>query len=162
MKRFLPLFFVMCSNGPAEMPDAGVDAAGPTPIVELRADTNRNGTIDWADPTEVANKDTWDAKHGAIFLANIDDDLAACNKSGTDVTLAQCHDAADTVINGDTDLLDLAPLATKPWPDAPEGTTGTLSVSMPADGFVHLFKKTERSEERRVGKECKTRWTARS
>src|SRR5262249_54400817 len=40
----------------------------------------------------------------------------------------------------DADLLDLARLATRPWPNVPAGTTGSISVSDPAAGFVHLFK----------------------
>ncbi len=46
MKKYVPLLvLVACSNGPDQPADGGTDAGGP--IVELRADTNRNGTIDW-------------------------------------------------------------------------------------------------------------------
>lgn len=116
-----------------------------TPVVDLRADNNRNGTIDWNDPTEDANEDTWDATHGAIFLANIDDDQSACPKTAstgtleTDVDLAKCNDAQDTVINGDADAADLAPLGVAPWPGAPDGTTASITVDDAAAPFVHLF-----------------------
>ncbi len=124
-----------CSSG-------GTDS---TPIVDLRADTNRNGTVDWNDPTEDANEDTWDQTHGAIFLANIDDDESACPKTAGngallgDVDLASCNDAQDTVINGDADALDLAPLGVAAWPGAPAGTTASLTVDDAAAPFVHLF-----------------------
>jgi protein-arginine deiminase len=140
MRKYIALMGLFaCSNGPNQTPDAGMEAGAP--VVELRADTNRNGTIDWDDPTEGMNKDKWDAKHGAIFLANIDDDTSMCPKSGTDVALPLCNDAADTDVNGDADALDLAPLGTRPWPNAPAGTTGTFSINDAAAGFVHLFKK---------------------
>jgi protein-arginine deiminase len=116
-----------------------------TPVVELRADTNRNGKLDWEDATEIAEKTTWDAKHGAIFLANIDDDSKRCsgtNSSGgplSDVDLPGCNDATDTEINGDADALDLAPLGTRPWPQAPIDAVGHLAVDDASVGKVHLF-----------------------
>jgi len=129
---------VACSSGAPSTPDAGA------PIVDLRADNNRNGTIDWNDPTEDANEDSWDQTHGAIFLANIDDDQNACPKTSgntllSDVVLPQCNDAADTIINGDADLLDLAPLGTAPWPGAPDGTTGSITVDTASASMIHLF-----------------------
>jgi protein-arginine deiminase len=134
---FLPactIFFPGCSSTP--QPAAAV--------AELRADTNRNGTLDWDDPTEIANKTTWDSTHGAIFLANIDDDQSACPKTSgatllSDVDLAKCNDAADTVINGDADLADLAPLGVRAWPTAPVGTVASVAVDDAAAGYVHLF-----------------------
>jgi protein-arginine deiminase len=134
LAALLPLGFVHCSSG-----------APPGPIVDLRADNNRNGTIDWDDPTEDQGEDTWNASHGAIFLANIDDDQKACPATASngailsDVDLAKCNDAADTVINGDSDALDLAPLGVRAWPAAPDGTTATLSVDAAAAPYVHLF-----------------------
>ncbi|HEY3446636.1 MAG TPA: protein-arginine deiminase family protein [Myxococcales bacterium] len=110
-----------------------------TIIVDLRADVNRNGTVDLTDPTEDLDEDTWDSTHGAIFLANIDDDLKACtwSSSTTDTTLAACNDAADTKINGADDLLDLARLKTVPWPGAPGDAVGNLAVTNAAN--VRLF-----------------------
>jgi protein-arginine deiminase len=150
MRTILPLFPALlvasCGDNDHTATDAGPDAPG-GPVVEIRADTNRNGTIDWNDPTEQTMKDSWDAKHGAIFLANIDDDESMCPKKDmnnavlSDVELAKCNDAADTVINGDADLLDLAPIETKPWPDAPADAVGKIAISDPASGFVHLFKR---------------------
>ncbi len=109
------------------------------PVVDLRADVNRNGTVDLDDPSEDAGEDSWDRDHGAIFLANLDDDQSACPTSGTDGELAACHDAADAVVNGPSDLLDLARVATVPWPAAPDDASATLTVSTPA---VRLFRST--------------------
>ncbi len=121
--------------------DAGGSSGtvSPKAIVDLRADTNRDGKVDLTGSTDSADKGTWDATHGAIFLANIDDDLNACKKTGTDVDLPKCNDAADEVINGPDDLSDLARLKTVPWTDAPDGATGTITTSAP-DGKVRLFK----------------------
>src|SRR5512137_608250 len=140
-----------CSSGPAAVDglsdrlpigEPRGDTYDPTrPIVDLRADVNRNGTVDLTDPTEDLNEDTWDAKHGAIFLANIDDDQSRCPKSGTDVSLAACNDAADEVTNGPDDELDLAPLRTVPWPGAPADAVGSIAVSEKAKPHVRLFKK---------------------
>jgi protein-arginine deiminase len=116
-----------------------------SPVVDLRADVNRNGVIDWDDPTEDDAEDTWDQAHGAIFLANIDDDENACPKTTSsggllsDSDLAKCNDAQDTVVNGDADALDLAPLGVRPWPGAPDGTTASLTVDAKAAPYVHLF-----------------------
>jgi protein-arginine deiminase len=113
-------------------------------IVDLRADVNRNGVVDLSDASEDADEDTWTSTHGAIFLANIDDDLERCsltNASGqvlNDVELPKCNDASDEIINGASDLLDLARLKTVPWPKAPEGAVGRITVS-PA-GRARFFK----------------------
>ncbi len=106
--------------------DTGVD---PGPIVNLLADTNRNGQIDVDDPTEDEGEDQWNESAGAVFLANLDDDLSACENAPTDLELPNCHDAADNVINGDDDHKDLAPLLVQAWPTAPDDATGTLSNS---------------------------------
>ncbi|PKN32428.1 MAG: hypothetical protein CVU63_18835, partial [Deltaproteobacteria bacterium HGW-Deltaproteobacteria-20] len=110
-------------------------------VVDLRADVNRNGTIDLADPTEDTNEQTWDDSRGAIFLANIDDDDASCAKNGTDAQLAACHDASNAVIDGPDDLLDLARLQTVPWPAAPDAAKATLELNSPATSYVRLFKR---------------------
>ena len=50
--------------------------------------------------------------------------------------LAACNDAQDTVVNGDDDLLDLAPVGDGGWALAPVGTTATVT---PTRRNVHLF-----------------------
>ena len=47
----------------------------PQPVVDLVVDSNRSGVLEPGDPTEDADENTWDAKHGAVFLANLDDDV---------------------------------------------------------------------------------------
>jgi protein-arginine deiminase len=124
-----------------EAGSGGASGAPAVAFVDLRADSNRNGTIDLADPSEDEDEETWDASHGAIFLANLDDDEVACPVGGSlsDEALASCHDAADDVINGDDDLLDLARLRTAPWPEAPDGASGRIEVASPGRDFVRLF-----------------------
>jgi protein-arginine deiminase len=109
-------------------------------IIDLRADVNRDGVVDISDPTDDNNEDTWDNTHGAIFLANIDDDEESCPTSGTDSELAACNDAADSVINGPDDPVDLARLRTAPWALAPADATGKITVSQPGAAQVRLFK----------------------
>ena len=119
----------------------GQGGGGPRGPADLRADVNRNGTIDLNDPTEDQNEDTWDAEHGAIFLANVDDDEEQCPASGSsDATLAACNDAADTVVNGEDDLADLARIVAAPWPEAYADAAGTITVSAPDQ--VRLFRKS--------------------
>ena len=54
-----------------------------------------------------------------------------------DREMAACNDAADTVVNGPADELDLARLQVTGWVDAPASATGRLT----ATGNVHLFVK---------------------
>jgi protein-arginine deiminase len=143
----LALLAAACSasdttNGP------GITEPTPTPAVtpvgklaDLRADSNRDGEIRFDDETD-SDKTTWDAKQGAVFLANIDDDKARCAKTGTDVEMFKCNDAADEVIDGTDDILDLARLKTKPWAEAPENAWATVSVTPSAKDHVRLFKRT--------------------
>lgn len=56
-----------------------------------------------------------------------------------DRDLAACNDAADTVVNGSRDALDLARIHTLPWATAPSEAVGALTVSVP--DRVHLFVK---------------------
>ncbi|MBS2013812.1 MAG: protein-arginine deiminase [Deltaproteobacteria bacterium] len=106
--------------------------------VDLRADTNRDGVVRFDDPTDDDGEDVWDAKHGAIFLANIDDDQEKCPSDADDIDLPNCNDAADDVVNGIDDALDLARLATKPWPGAPDDAKAKVVASTPK--MVRLFK----------------------
>ena len=73
-----------------------------------------------------------------MFLANIDDDMNTCPKTGNDVDLPNCNDAADDVVNGVDYALDLARLKTKPWAAAPDGATGTITTTAATN--VRLFK----------------------
>ncbi|MBI2388114.1 MAG: protein-arginine deiminase [Deltaproteobacteria bacterium] len=134
----VPFVLAACSSKSNDPPAP----VWPAPKVDLRADNNRNGTVDLDDPTEDEGEDGWDGRHGAILLANIDDDQRACPTTGlTDVDLPSCNDAANDVVDGDDDLLDLARLKTAPWAEVPEGARGTLEISAAAAPFVRLFKK---------------------
>ncbi|GAA0592792.1 hypothetical protein HPO96_05865 [Kribbella sandramycini] len=64
------------------------------------------------------------------------------NKADRD--LAACNDAADTVVNGERDALDLARIRPLPWPAAPKPASGVLTVSQP--DRVHLFVKRAKWE----------------
>jgi protein-arginine deiminase len=134
-------------NGPeATQPEGPVFQP---PTIDLLADHNRNGQIDFDLASEDAGEDTWTAQGGAVFLANLDDDEEVCPNSDkvSDADLAACHDAADDKVNGQDDLLDMAPLAVRAWPEAPEGATGTLSVSAPGKPYVRFFKGSGSSFE---------------
>jgi protein-arginine deiminase len=122
----------------------------PQPVVDIRADVNRDGEVSLDDPTEDQDEDSWDKDHGAIFLANIDDDDKSCPRPKSmisDAELARCHDAADDEIDGPDDLKDLAVLKTVPWPDAPDDASGAVKLAAPgnptADGWVlvRLFRR---------------------
>lgn len=131
-----------CGSSADEDCDGVILPCAGMPIVDLRADVNRNGSIDLDDPTEDANEDTWTKDHGAIFLANIDDDEKACPTNVSDAQLAACHDAADAVVNGPKDLDDLARIKTVPWPEAPADAKATIAVAAPGASNVRLFKNT--------------------
>lgn len=152
-----------CGAGPAEVlsghpsgkvaeADGGTDApdAGPPQVIDLRADGNRDGVVDVEDPSD--DLPGWNAQYGAIFLANIDDDQKACptrdarGRALSDSALAACHDAADEVINGPDDLIDLARLRVKRWPDAPDSARARLTLSPKAAAQVRLFKRDASGE----------------
>ncbi len=133
------------SKGGSPTDGGGAGGQGPQSIIDLRVDNNRNGVIDLDDPTEDEGEETWAADHGAVFLANMDDDSLRCPKDSeaaqiNDLELAKCFDGADEVVNGDLDLEDMARIQLKPWPDAPENSNGTLTISAPAVEMVRIFK----------------------
>lgn len=147
MRRLSPALLVLltaaCTVTEVSVPSAPPVAEPPAKagiVAELRADSNRDGEVLF-DATD-AEKTTWDEKNGAIFLANIDDDKARCEKAGEDVELAKCNDAANEVVDGEDDVLDLARLKTKPWAEAPDGATAIISITPEAKDFVRLFKRT--------------------
>ncbi|MBL8957660.1 MAG: protein-arginine deiminase, partial [Myxococcaceae bacterium] len=102
-----------------------------TPFADLRADSNRDGVIDLTGTTDDAVETVWNTTSGAIVLANMDDDAQTCSTSSaqSDATLAACHDAADTIVNGANDLLDMASLRIMPWPNAPPNSMGIITVT---------------------------------
>ena len=148
MRRLSPLLLVLLA-GACSVSEVAVET-NPAPAVpegppkvgivaDLRADSNRDGEVLF-DETD-AVKTTWDATAGAVFLANIDDDKGRCTKEGDDVALAKCNDAANEVIDGADDVLDLARLKTKPWAEAPDTATAIISITPEAKEHVRLFKR---------------------
>lgn len=130
------------------LPSGNIDLATNTPepaIADLRVDLNRDGVVSLTDTTDDADEETWDASHGAIFLANIDlDDANRCQYSASqgDDVLASCNDASDNVVNGSDDLLDMAEMQVLPWPQASDGAEGKIGLSQGATKYVRLFKKS--------------------
>jgi protein-arginine deiminase len=100
----------------------------PAPAIDLVVDANRNGQLDPGDPSE-EQKDTWDARHGAVLLANLDDD----DQDGK-------PDAADDVVNGDKDIEDLAPISVRPVADLPERASAVLALDAAAAAATRLFR----------------------
>jgi len=89
--------------------------SGPPPkVVNVVVDTNRDGVLDGDDET---NEEAWGIDHGAIFLANIDDD-----------DLNGMPDAEDEWVNGEFDAYDMAVIKIAAWPQVPDGATGTLTI----------------------------------
>ncbi len=124
----------------ASQPAAQAPATG-TIVADIRADSNRDGDVRFDESD--GEKTRWDGTAGAVFLANIDDDQERCKKKGDDLSIAACNDAADDVVNGPDDALDLARIKTRPWPEAPEGTTARIEIATEAaQELVRLFKKT--------------------
>jgi protein-arginine deiminase len=123
--------------------DAGTGTGtGSQVVVEILADTNRDGVVSLTGDSDRTGKTQWTSTRGAVFLPNIDDDTLRCPSSPqlSDAQLAACNDAADEVVNGADDVLDLAPLRVSPWPSAPGDAVGRLGIS-PASAKVRLFKK---------------------
>ncbi|MCE9673177.1 protein-arginine deiminase domain-containing protein [Myxococcus stipitatus] len=146
----LPLVGGCSAFGSDPEPDdtTGGGLEGPfEPLVDLRADVNRDGVVDVSGArTDEPGEDTWSAERGAVFLANIDDDENRCPFSLSSETLdddamAACHDAADAIVNGEDDLEDLARLRVMAWPQAPDATVATVSVTGPGARKVRLFKR---------------------
>jgi len=102
-----------------------------TILSDLRVDSNRDGVVDVTGTADDSVETVWNTTSGAIVLANMDDDSQRCSTSinQSDATLAACHDAQDTIVNGPNDLLDMAPMRIMPWAGAPAGTLAVLTVS---------------------------------
>ena len=108
----------------------GAGGAPIEPVIAIGVDADRDGKADPAGEADRAHRNDFDDKYGASFLANLDDD----DKNGV-------RDADDDVLNGDTDLEDLARINLAPWPEAPEGAAGKLGIDATAATAVRLFKK---------------------
>ena len=97
-----------------------------SPEVNLAADVDRNGRVSFR--ADDRGEDTWNASRGAIFLNNNDSD----QNSGE-------PDNADAVVNGESDLMDLALLRLKKIPRLPADGTVTISVDEASVDRIRLF-----------------------
>lgn len=131
------LVLLACSAGTGDSTDSSENAIGGN-LIDLRADTNRDGEVSFSTPADDVGEDTWSEESGAIFLANIDDDTKRCPGNVDDLALAACNDAADEIVNGADDALDLARIKTKPWIFAPRNAAATITWTQAAR--VRLFK----------------------
>ena len=109
----------------------GGAASGGDPVIDLVVDGNRDGVATPGDAADEAGKATFDETQGASFLVNLDDD----DKD-------KKRDADDAKINGDDDVLDLAPIVIVGWPTAPDGAKGTRPLDEASVGAVRIWKKT--------------------
>ena len=123
MKRVLGLSIFLLASA------CNHPSASQTPIVDLVVDANRSGLLEPGDPSEEQGKNAWDAQHGAVLLANLDDD----DSKGQ-------ADASDDVVNGRKDIEDLSPVVVRAWPGAPDDATGVLTVDGAAAQMVHVFR----------------------
>lgn len=119
---------------------APTTSAGEAIVADVRADTDRDGEVRFDLAGDGESKLSWDAQRGAVFLANLDDDTERCPDDADDLELPKCHDADNEVVDGDDDALDLAPLATRPWAEAPDDAQATITIEDGAD-YVRLFRK---------------------
>jgi protein-arginine deiminase len=117
----------------------GSDPEPAKPAARLLVDANRDGVLSDADAA--LDRAVWSAASGAVLLANIDDDAARCPKTApSDDELAACNDAADDVVNGEDDALDLAPMRIVPSAIPGDATYEVAAVGAAA-GRVRLFAK---------------------
>ncbi|WP_170026440.1 protein-arginine deiminase family protein [Actinomadura oligospora] len=117
-------------------------AAGAPSRVMLRADTDRDGRLTAADD---AGRGAWSGARGAIMLPNLDDDRSRCPKAApdgarlTDAALAACDDASDDVVNGASDLADLARLEIPAMRDVSASAKATLLPDARSRDKVRVF-----------------------
>lgn len=137
---------VLAATGATAMAETGGPEA-PLNVPDLRADVNRDGSVDVEGTSDSAGENTWTARRGAIVLPNIDDDAKRCpvkdaqGRPLPDAKLARCNDGSDTRVNGARDADDLARLKTVPLTGAPAGSHGIVKAVGAHAGKSHLFIK---------------------
>ncbi|MGW0531170.1 protein-arginine deiminase domain-containing protein [Streptomyces sp. NPDC003032] len=139
---------VLAATGATAMAEADAPDA-PSQVPDMRADVNRDGTVDVAGTSDSAGENTWTARRGAIVLPNVDDDAKRCpvkdahGRPLSDAKLARCNDGSDTKVNGARDAADLARLKTVPLTGAPAGSHGTVKAIGAGAKKAHLFIKRD-------------------
>src|SRR5256885_4577780 len=93
---------------------------------------------------------------GASPPAAMSDSLSTTIASGAGTTTLTLADAAGTTVSGATIRLDAVPAIQAA---AASITSGYGTLHIPADASGNPFVINSRSEERRVGKECRSRWS---
>ncbi|MBJ3811170.1 protein-arginine deiminase domain-containing protein [Streptomyces flavofungini] len=158
---------VLAATGATAVAETGSAQATPQ-VPDLRADVNRDGTVDVEGTGDTAGENTWTAGRGAIVLPNVDDDAKRCpvkdaqGRPLTDAKLAKCNDASDTKVNGARDAADLARLKTVPMPKTPAGSHGTVKTVGTGAKKARLFIKRDgrwsllRPTDRLTAKELRT------
>ena len=108
----------------------GADTTATTgPIINLVVDANRDGVVKPGDPGDEDFGGVFDDKHGASFLANLDDDDGD-----------KLEDALDEIVNGPQDELDLARMQLVAWPGAPDGAVGHIAIDLLGAQSIRLWK----------------------
>jgi len=97
--------------------------------IDLAVDASRDGVIDPDDPAD-QDEDIFGPTRGASFLANLDDDDGDRRR-----------DIDDDILNGESDLLDLARIQVGAFAGAPEGASGKLSIDPASAEHVRIWKK---------------------
>lgn len=109
---------------------------------DIRADTNRDGTVDIDGISDSGNKAAWSAERGAIFLPNVGDKHMRCDntdKIGNPLSndeLAACHDASGHLLLAPEYV---APLQTLPMNVSETGTARIYATPGAAYDRVRLF-----------------------
>ncbi|KAL4935863.1 hypothetical protein BDV06DRAFT_228423 [Aspergillus oleicola] len=99
---------------------------------DIRADTNRDGTVDITGSSDLYSKSHWSDTRGAIFLPNVGDKYNRCpneDLAGNPLSndeLAYCNDASGHLLLAPEYI---APLRTVPLTDIGDGTTAHVYAS---------------------------------
>ena len=119
MRSPAPTSLILFALSVQIIPSAGV-------AITLAVDANRDGQVDFVRDAE--GKTEWTRERGAVFLNNCDAD------SGLKVP-----DHSDTIVNGETDLLDLAMIRMRRSDTMSAASTVTLGVDAGASSRVRVF-----------------------
>ncbi len=130
-RKWTPLAAVLGAVACSSDSGGGGGTTKPPPeIIDVVADTNRDGVVNAEDPTDQDREDQFDTTAGSSFIANLDDDDGD-----------QKRDADDEIVNGDADKLDLAEFRVTAWPTSPKDGLGVVRIDQEAAESVRIFKQ---------------------